>query len=137
MNNPYEKNSLTDRFKELGILIFFIALSLITSIIVMNITIFPIAVFAIKQKIFFTHLVVNLIWILVLAACLYYLIRRIIFYKKNGIGNLQIFKIILSKPLMFMLLFIVILLIIITLVLIIYFLLNNNYYLLYKILNLK
>ena len=136
MNNPYEKTNLLDRIREFGTLIIFICFSLIASIIVMNVVIFPIALFSIKHESLFSYLIINLFWILILVSIIYLLIKRILFYKKNDVQNSQIAKILLLKPFLIIFSLFLILIFLIIIISIIYILLKNNYYLLYKIINI-
>jgi hypothetical protein len=136
MSNLYEKTGLFNRLKESGVLFLFIFLSLIASLIVMNIIIYPITLFSIKNNQIFTHIVVNLFWIIIFASTGFVLTRKIIYYKKNELPNIQIIKKIILRPLSFLLFLFLILISIIILILVINFILQKNYYLIYKILNL-
>lgn len=135
MNNIYEKKGLLNRIKESGSLFIFIFFALIASLIIMNLLIFPIAIFSIKYKTAFTFIVKYLFWIFVIASAIYLLIKRIIFYKKNELSNVQIIKNIFVRPFSFVLFLFLILLSIFLLIAFINFILQKNYYLLYKIIN--
>ncbi len=136
MNNSYEKSGLTSRIKESCTILLFIFIALIASMVVMNILVFPIALFSINHKTIFTSIVKYFLWIIVIASIGYHLVNKIIFYKKNGLSNPQIIKKIILKPLSFFIFLLILLLIILVLMIFINFLLQKNYYLLYKIINL-
>jgi hypothetical protein len=136
MNNIYEKIGLSNRLKESGSVFLFIFIALIASLIVMNILIFPIALFSINHKTIFTSIVKNLFWIIVIASLGYLLVKRIIFYKKNELPISQIIKNVILRPLSFILFLLLILMIIFILIILINYILQKNYYLLYSIINL-
>lgn len=136
MNNIYEKSGLINRLKESGSIFIFIFIALISSLIIMNILIFPIALFSVSQKAIFTSVVKNLFVITILASMAYFLTKKIIFYKKNELPNSQIIKKIILRPLSFLLFLFLLLMIILIIIIIINFILQKNYYLLYSIINL-
>jgi hypothetical protein len=136
MNNIYEKSGLSNRLKESGSIFLFIFIALIASLFIMNILIFPVALFSINHKTIFTSIVKNFIGIIVIASIGYVLIKKIIFYKNNDLPNSKIIKNIILRPLSLLLFLILLLMIILILIILIDFLLQKNYYLLYKIINL-
>jgi hypothetical protein len=136
MNNLYEKTGLLNRLKESGVLFLFIFLSLLASLIIMNLIIYPLAFLSIKNKTLFTNIVKNLFWIIISAAIMFVLFKRIVLYRKNELTNIQILKKILLKPASFLLFLLLIIISIFILIIIINFILQKNYYLIYKILNL-
>ncbi len=136
MNNLYEKTGLKNRIKESGVLFLFIFLSLIASLIIMNLLIYPLVLFSIKNNGIFTYIVKNLFWLIIIASILYILVKRIIIYKKNELANIQIIKNIFIKPLSFLFFLLLLLVSIFVLIIVIYFILQKNYYLIYKIINL-
>ncbi len=136
MNNIYEKTGLLSRIKESFTLIIFIVFSLLISLLVMNLLIFPVAVFSINNKLIFSEIVKYLFFIILTVSIVFAFVRRIAFYKKSEMPNLQIVKLIILKPVSFLLFILIILFILFLLIVIINFVLQNNYYLLYKIINL-
>ena len=136
MNNIYEKSGLTNRLKESGSIFLFIFIALISSLIIMNLLIFPVALFSINHNVIFTAIVKILFLVFIIGSIGYLLIKKIIFYKKNEFSNTEILKNIIIKPLSFLLFLFLILMIILIIILLINFILQKNYYLLYKIINL-
>jgi len=134
-NNPYEKTGFKSRIKELSILFLFIIISAAISLLVMNLCTFPIALFSINNRAIFTYLINHLIWIILLATLIYFLIRKIVFLKKNSVKFLQIIKDILFKPISLLATSIILFFLILIIVTFLYILLQNNYYLLYKLTN--
>ena len=88
--NSYEKTGLKNRLKELSILSVFIIFSAVISILIMDLTVFPIALFAIKKKVIYTHVINNLLWITILTSLIFTLIKKIYFLKKSGFKLYQI-----------------------------------------------
>lgn len=136
MNNLYERTGLLSRVKESARLVLFIFLALILSIIVMNLLIFPIALFSVNNKAAFTEIFKILFLCFILLSLIYITVKRIIFYKKNDFENQKIIKNIFLRPLSSIIFIFIVLLIIAVLIAAIYYILQNNYYLLYKIINL-
>jgi len=135
MNNVYEKAGLLYRLKESGNLFIYMIASFLVSLIVMNILIFPIAIFAVEDQTAFTLIVKNLFWILFFCALGYLLVKKIIYYRKNEFPLSRITRNIILKPLSFIFFIILILIIIFSLIALINFILQKNYYLIYKIIN--
>ena len=135
-NNIYEKSGLVNRVKESGSIFLFIFIALIASLVIMNLLIFPIALFSINHNILFTAIVKVLFIIFITGSIGYLLIKKIIFYKKNDLSNSTIIKNIILRPLSFLLFLFFLLMIIFIIILLINFILQKNYYLLYKIINL-
>jgi hypothetical protein len=136
MNNLYEKTGLLSRIRESGTLIIFIIFSLLISLLVMNLLIFPVAVFSINNKAIFTQIVKYLLLVILSVSIIFALIKKILFYKKSGMTYLRIAKLVFLRPFSFLLFIIIVLLILFLLILLVNFVLNNNYYFLYKIINL-
>jgi hypothetical protein len=133
--NPVEKSRMKDRFSDILMLSAFIVIAAVVSIIVMDIIIFPLSIFSINNVSVFNFLI-KYISIFTLASFLIItLIRRIIFLKKNDLGNRDILLYIIKKPLIYSAAFLGTSLIIFLLLLIINLLFSNNNYLLYKIIN--
>jgi hypothetical protein len=135
MNNLYEKTGLLNRLKESAVLFLFIFLSLLASLIIMNLVIYPVALFSIKNDKIFTNIVKYLFWFIISISIIYVLVKRFIYYKKNDLANIQIIKKILLKPASFLLFLLLLLISILIFILIINFILQKNYYLIYKIIN--
>lgn len=135
-NNTYEKTRLKDKLKEVFTLFTFIAISLIASLIVMDILIFPVALFSINNKILFNYLIKHITWIAILALLIYLIARRIYLCRKNGMAYSEIIKSLIAKPLKALIIILTFLIIVSLLTYLVYFLMSSNYYLLYKIINI-
>ena len=134
-NNTYEKTRLKDKVKDILTLFIFIAISLIASLIVMDILIFPLALFSINNKIQFNYFIKHVTWITILALLTYLIIRRIYLFRKNGLAYNEIIKNLIAKPLKVLITILTFLIIDSLLIYLVYFLMSSNYYLLYKIIN--
>jgi hypothetical protein len=135
-DNTYEKTRLKDRAKELIILFAFIIGALISSIIIMDLIIFPISLFSINNKEIFNHFVKYTTWIIFIALSIYLIGRKIYLLRKDGMGYNEIMKIILFKPLRFLMSMMIFVVLSSMLLLLIYSLMSYNYYILYKIINI-
>jgi hypothetical protein len=134
-NNTYEKTRLKDKVKDILTLFIFIAISLIASLIVMDILIFPLALFSINNKIQFNHFIKHVTWITILVLLTYLIVRRIYLFRKNGMAYNEIIKNLIAKPLKVFITIFAFLIIVSLLIYLVYFLMSSNYYLLYKIIN--
>ena len=134
-NNPYEKSGLKNRLSESATLFVFIIISLLVSLIVMDVIIFPIAIFSIQNETLFTSVVKYLFWIIITVSLLYLVIKKIYSLKKDELPTRQIIRTIISKPLSSFLLALIIIIVSLILILLINFLLQKNFYLLYKLIN--
>ncbi|MDY6932632.1 MAG: hypothetical protein SVZ03_00240 [Spirochaetota bacterium] len=135
-NNSYERAGLRNRLKELSILFCFIITSALTSLMVMNLTIYPIAMFSIQHSVIYTYIINHLIWLIIIALLLYKFIKKLYMMKKYSAKLHHIIKDMLLKPMIFFATSLIILVLIITTVSIMYLLLQNNYYLLYRLTNI-
>lgn len=97
-NNPYERSGIKDRLSESVTLFAFIIISLLASLTLMDLIIFPIAIFSIKNESLFTNVVKYLFWIIITASFIFLIIRRAITLKKDELPTGQIIKRIIGKP---------------------------------------
>ena len=133
--NTYEKTNYRERIKDILILFSFILASLFASLIVMDLIIFPLCLFAINGKEIFNFIFVNSFWAL-LAGIVFYLVgRKIYILRKDEVPNRQIIMSLLSKPLIGFLLFLATLLVIFILIYVIYYIMEKNQYIIYKIIS--
>lgn len=138
MNGKYqfEKTGIKTRLSETSALFIFILIALIISLLVMNLLIFPIALFSVNNKETFTFIFNHLLRITIIGFLLYLLIKQIIFLKNEGFTGLQITKSVIKKPLSLLMTFLIVFVTCLILIVIIYIILKYNYYLLYKLINI-
>lgn len=132
----YEKTRFKDRVRELITLVLFITASLIASVILMDILIFPLALFSINNKGMFNYFIKHATWISLLLIMIYLIVRKAYELKKGGMHTTAIIKHMALRPFKALSVIGVFLMIIFLLVYIVYFLMSSNYYLLYKIINM-
>lgn len=130
-----ETIKLKDRFKEGYFLFLFIFLSAIASIIVMDILILPIAIFAVAKKETFLLLFGDFFWVVIAAFVLFLLIRRIISLSKDGVPARSIIAHIATRPLKALVAALIILVSGASLIGILYLCLSYNSYFIYKLIN--
>lgn len=130
-----DAKKLKDRFREGYVLFLFIFLSAIASIIVMDILILPIAVFAVAKKETFLLLFGDFFWIVIAAFLLFLLIRRIIALSKDGIPARSIIAHIATRPLKALAAALLILISGAGLIGILYLCMSYNSYFIYKLIN--
>ncbi len=126
---------LKDRLREGYVLFLFIFLSAIASIIVMDILILPIAIFAIAKKETFLLLFGDLFWMIIAAFLLFLLIRRIIALVRDGIPAKRIIVHIATRPLKALAAALIILVCTAGLIGILYVCMSYNSYFIYKLVN--
>jgi hypothetical protein len=132
-HNGNESKKLKDRLHEGYVLFLFIFLSAIASIIVMDILVLPIAIFAVTKKEAFLLLFGDFFWMFIGTLFVFLLIRRIIALKKDGIPAKNIMLHIITKPFRAIALLLVIIASGIGLIGILYLLMSYNSYFIYKL----
>ena len=132
----YEKSGLKSRLKDTLILSSIFIISFIISMIMMDIIIFPIALFAINDGKVFTVIFKYSFWLLIILVLLYMILRMIFQLKKDGFPARYIFKSIIFKPLLSFFFIIAVLLVCMILILFINILYQSNYHLIYKLLSI-
>lgn len=135
-NNSFENTGLLNRIKESSIFFIFIIISAVISLIIIDLIVFPIALFAIKNKELYTRIIIHLLWLSSSLFFILLLIKKLRFLKKIELTNYQIIKYILIKPFLIFTTTLIIIILILVLVAILYIILQNNYYILYSITNL-
>lgn len=129
------KKKLTDIFKEGYVLFLFIFLSAIASIIVMDILILPIAIFAVSKKETFLLLFGDFFWIVIAGFLVFLLIRRIIALSKDGIPARSIIAHIATRPVKALVAALIVLISGAGLIGILYVCMSYNSYFIYKLIN--
>ncbi|MFC1670206.1 hypothetical protein ACFL20_07405 [Spirochaetota bacterium] len=131
----YEKTRLRDRFKELLTLSIFTILVTIVCIVVMDLLIYPITIFAVKQKPVFNFIIKNiLIYILILLMVLM-IIKKTYRLYKDGANKKEVIKTLIQTPIYYLGTFGIFLITSIIVIVILYLLLSNNYFFIYYFAN--
>lgn len=133
--NPLENKSLRNRLKEVFILCLAITMAAVFSVVLMDILIYPLAVFSTKNKKIFNFIIKDSVWILLIASIILYVARKIYRLKMNGVSHYKILKITWQRISILIISFIIILSVVFSVAAIIYIMFNYNYYLLYKLSN--
>lgn len=95
---PYEKNSLSDRIKNLSVLAFFTVMLAIVSVIVMDILIYAISSFALNKTDSFTLVFKYGVLFFVIAAFLLTVFKRIRSYRRNNMPSGKIAAYLIKTP---------------------------------------
>lgn len=133
--NTMEKARVKDRMRDIFTLFAFVVMSALASLVVMDILVLPVALFAVAKKSAFNFILGDLVWLFLIALLAFLLVRRIIALRKDGLSPGEIARHIVYRP--FSALAIALMVIVATAVLIgvIYMLLNYNNYFIYKLIN--
>ncbi len=134
-DNILGKNRLKERIKEISILALFTIATAVISLILMDIIILPLTIFAISNVSLYTTLFKIVALFCIFFIPLYMIYIRVRELKKNGIKNKEVFKILLIKPVRFLAIFFFILFCTAVIVILLYILFDNNNYLMYRINN--
>jgi len=134
-NNLFEKKSILERTKGLLTLAIFTIIVAAISLVVMDILVFPLTVFAINFTKIYTFLIKNIGFIVLILFVLFLIGRKIYLKKKNGLTEEEIGKYILHRLLYYFSVFLVIVILTAIIILFLYLILNNNYYFIYKFTN--
>ena len=137
MNNEnlFEKRRLRDRFREIATLAGFTLAVAVISIVIMNLLIFPVTVFAVNHTGAFNFIVKDLSIFLIIALLAFLVGIRIYRLRKEGLPAADIARYLLRKPFYYIAIFFFFIVTSSALIFILYLLLSNNYYLLYKLTN--
>lgn len=133
--NLYENRKLRDRFNDLVTLAAFTLGVAVLSVIIMNLLIYPVTVFAVRNKETFNFIVRDLSLFGLLALVLLSVGLKVRRLKKEGLPEEEIARYMVRKPFHYLSIFFFFLFISSVLLLLLYLLFSNNYYLLYKITN--
>jgi hypothetical protein len=133
--NLYEKMKLRDRFKEISTLAIFTLAVAVISVVMMNLLIYPITIFAVKNKNAFNFIVKDLSIFGIAAILMIFLGLKIHRLRKEGLAVRDIVIYLARKPLYYISIFFFFIVTSAVLIFLLYILLSNNYYLLYKLTN--
>lgn len=134
-NTLFEQTRFSQKIKEFSTLFFFISMAIIFSLLLMDIIIFPITLFSIKNSDFFTITVKYTTLFLIVFYVFYSIFRSVYSLYKEGLSFLDITKKILSyiSTVFFSGFFVITSCFLV--IAFIYFILKYNYYFLYKLIN--
>lgn len=137
MNNEllYEKRRLRDRFRDISTLAAFTLAVAVISLVIMNLLIYPVTVFAVNHTSAFNFIVRDLTIFTIIALLLFLVGLRVYRLRKEGIPASEIARYLVKKPFYYLAIFFFFILISSVLLLLLYLLLSNNYYLLYRLTN--
>lgn len=130
-----ERKKFKERMREGYVLFLFIFLSAIASIIVMDIIVLPITIFAVTKKETFLMIFGDFFWIVIAAFLIFLLIRRVIHLKKDGIPVKSIIAHITTRPLKVIAGLLIIIASGAGLIGILYLCMSYNSYFIYKLIN--
>jgi len=133
--NNYEQMRITERLKEFRTLYIFIILASLIALLLMNVLIFPIALFAAKKPLLFTSAVKWGTLALIVFYAVYRIIVKIREYTAGGYSLYALFKAAVKKKAHSLLYVIIITIAAALLFFAVYLAMRYNYFLLYEILN--
>ena len=128
----YEKKRYRDKLREIMTLFFFTIGACIISLIVMDILILPVALFAINKKNLFNYLMKDLLVIVIIILAVLFLARKIYGYMKDGLSMKEVAKYLLYRPVHLLGSFFLIVLLTSMVIMILYLILNFNNYQIYR-----
>lgn len=135
-NSSFENRKFRDRMREMLTLFVFIILAAAASTVVMDVLIFPTALFAVTHRELYNVIIKIAFWAVLLGFSLFLIGRRVIGLRKDGWKYGEITRALLLKPLRVLSVIFVMLVLASAIVSLIYLLLSNNNYLLYKLINI-
>ena len=134
-NNTVETHRIKDRLRDIFILFSFVVMAAVASVIVMDILVLPITLFAVNFKSAFNFVLRDLLWLFAVLLFITLLVIRIIVLRKNGLNFREILNHIAFRPFSALATVLMILGASAVLIMIIYLLLSYNNYFIYKIIN--
>jgi hypothetical protein len=137
MNNEllYEKRRLRDRFREIATLAGFTIAVAVVSLILMNLLVFPVTIFAVNHTSAFNFIVKDLSIFGIFALLIFLIGLKIYRLRKEGVPVAEILRYLVKRPFYYLSIFFFFLITSSVLIFILYVMLSNNFYLLYKLTN--
>ena len=137
MNNEilYEKRRLRDRFRDISTLAAFTLAVALISVIIMNLLVFPVTLFAVNHTGTFNFIVRDLSLFAIIGLLLFLIGIRIYRLRKEGLPAREIARYLVKKPFYYIAIFFFFIVTSVVLTLILYWLLGTNYYILYRLTN--
>jgi len=133
--NSMEKTRIRDRMREIFTLFAFVVLSALASLVVMDILVLPVTLFAVAKKNVFNFIIGDLFWLFLIIIFALLLARRIVTLRKNGLSPREIIGHILYRPVSALATSLMVLLAGAVLIGVIHLLLSYNNYFIYKLIN--
>ncbi len=130
-NSHFERKNRLGRIKELLTLSLFILVSAVISIVVMDILVLPLSLFAINRKTAFNYIIRDVSLFIILFIVILLLIRKVIRLYRDGFKIPRIARYLLVRPLRGIVTFFLILVASGIIIYLITLLLNFNYYRIY------
>lgn len=130
-NSHFERKNRLGRIKELLTLSLFILVSAVISIVVMDILVLPLSLFAINRKTAFNYIIRDVSLFIILFIVILLLIRKVIRMYRDGFKIPRIARYLLVRPLRGIVTFFLILVASGIIIYLITLLLNFNYYRIY------
>ena len=134
-NNTVETHRIKDRMRDIFILFTFVILAAVASVIVMDILVLPITIFAVNFKSAFNFILSDLLWLVVVILLIGLLAVRVLVLRKNGLSFREILNHVAYRPFSALATFLMIMGASAVLIMIIYLLLSYNNYFIYKLIN--
>jgi hypothetical protein len=133
--NSMEKTRLRDRMRDISTLFVFVVLSALASLIVMDILVLPVALFAVAKKNTFNFILGDLAGLFVIALLAFLLVRRVLALRKEGLSPREILNHIVNRPFSAFATALMVIIAASVLIGVIYLLLSYNNYFIYKLIN--
>lgn len=131
--NLYRGRRLKERLGDFTTLAVFTVIVAALSVVVMDLLVYPMVIFAMRSTGAFTFLVKYLFFGFFAGSAILFILLKIRRLKKGGLANREIGRYLVSRPAYYLSSFFIILLSSVVVLTIIYLLLERNYYLLYKL----
>ncbi len=131
-NNSIEKGRIKDRARDFLMLSGLIIAAALVSIVVMDILLLPLVMFAIKHKMVFNNIIRYSAGIGVVLFLLYVPLKKVFFLRKHDVSAPQIARHVLSRPLVYFLYGLAFIILIFAIIAIIYMMMSYNDYMIYK-----
>ncbi len=128
-----ESSAPSERIKELASLAFFTLIAAVSSVIIMDIIVFPITLFAVNNKNTYNFIFKYSFLTLVIVLIFYLILNKIYKMKKDGFPSSEIILYLVKKPFSYLGTVLALILISASLLAAVYFILNINYTFLSKI----
>ncbi|MBN2158293.1 MAG: hypothetical protein JW807_02780 [Spirochaetes bacterium] len=134
MNNEnlYEKRRLRDRFRDIVTLALFTLAVAVISAVIMNLLIYPVTVFAVRNRPAFNFIVTDLSIVALAALLATMLALKVHRLRKEGLVAKEIALYLVRRPFYYLSIFFFFLVATSALLFLLYVLLSSNYYLLYR-----
>jgi len=130
-----EQTSIKNRMRDILTLFAFVVMAAVAALVVMDILVLPVALFAVAKKTTFNFILGDLTWLFLIAVLGFLLVRLVLALRKDGLSPREIIGHILYRPFSALAVALMVMVSSAVLIGVIYLIFSYNNYFIYKLIN--